>query len=158
MRRLPRRLVMNKLQQRGVTLMELLTVVVIIAILASVAIPTYRNYLLRTQRAEGKTALLQLQAAQEKFYLNGNSYTDDVTGASPDGLGLPGNSETNKYDITVELVNDGQGYTASATPADGGGQEDDTRCGTLTISDTGVRGVVVGGDAGDAELIAECWR
>ena len=144
---------MNKLEQRGVTLMELLTVVVIIAILASVAIPTYRNYLLRTQRAEGKTALLQLQAAQEKFYLNGNSYTDAVTDPSPDGLGLAGNSETNKYDISVELVDDGQGYIARATPADGGGQEDDARCGTLTLTDTGIRGIEDG--TGDA---AECWR
>jgi type IV pilus assembly protein PilE len=136
------------MRQRGITLMELLTVVVIIAILASVAIPTYRNYLLRTQRAEGKTALLQLQAAQEKFYLNRNSYTDDVA-----GLGLPGTSETNKYDISVELVNGDQGYIAKATPAVGGGQEDDTRCGTLTISDTGVRGIE--GGTGEAE---ECWR
>jgi type IV pilus assembly protein PilE len=144
---------MNSLRQRGITLMELLTVIVVIAILASVAIPTYRNYLLRTQRAEGKTALLQLQAAQEKFYLNRNSYTAAVTAASPAGLGLLGTSETNKYDISVELVNDGQGYIAKATPAVGGGQEDDTRCGTLTISDTGVRGIE--GGTGEAE---ECWR
>ena len=140
-------------RQRGVTLMELLTVVVIIAILASISIPTYRSYLIRTQRAEGKTALLQLQAAQEKFYLNGNAYTDDVTGASPDGLGLPGNSETNKYDITVELVDDGQGYVASATPADGGGQEDDALCGSLTLTDTGVRNI-----DGGTGTVAECWR
>ena len=144
---------MHNLRQRGVTLMELLTVVVIIAILASVAIPTYRNYLLRTQRAEGKTALLQLQAAQEKFYLNGNAYTDEVTAASPDGLGLPGNSETNKYTITVDLGADGQSYTAIAEPSAGGGQEDDARCGSLTLTDTGVRGI--DGGTGDAE---ECWR
>lgn len=149
---------MYKTRQHGVTLMELLTVILIIALLASVAIPSYRSYLLRTQRAEGKTALLQLQAAQEKFYLNGNTYTDEVTQPSPDGLGLPGVTETNKYEITVALDDGGQSYVASAEPAAGGGQEDDTRCGTLTISDTGVRGVVVGGDAGDAELIAECWR
>jgi type IV pilus assembly protein PilE len=144
---------MNNLRQRGVTLMELLTVVTIIAILASVAIPTYRNYLIRTQRAEGKTALLQLQAAQEKFYLNGNAYTDDVTGASPDGLGLPGNSETNKYEITVDLGADGQSYTATAAPAAGGGQEDDSKCGSLTLTDTGVRGI----DGGTAD-VDECWR
>lgn len=146
-------------RQRGVTLMELLTVVVIIAILASISIPTYRNYLIRTQRAEGKTALLQLQAAQEKFYLNGNAYTDDVTGASPDGLGLPGNSETNKYDITVDLGADGQGYTAIATPAAGGGQEDDADCDTLTLTDTGVRGVTIGGTVSTSrDVIAQCWR
>lgn len=150
---------MGKQHQRGVTLMELLTVVVIIGILASVAIPSYRNYLLRTQRTEAKTALLQLQAAQEKFYLNGNTYTDDVTSGSPDGLGLLATTETNKYDISVDLGGDGQSYTAIAAPAAGGGQEDDDRCDTLTLTDTGVRGVTIGGTAStDVDLIAECWR
>lgn len=143
---------MNHRTERGVTLMELLTVIVIIAILASIAIPTYRNYLLRSQRVEGKTALLQLQAAQEKFYLNGNAYTDAVTDAPPDGLGLPGNSETGKYAITVELGDDGQSYTATAAPAAGGGQEDDAACASLTLTDTGVRGITGDGDS------AQCWR
>jgi len=44
--------------QRGVTLMELLTVIVILGILASIAFPSYRTYLIRAQRAEAKTALL----------------------------------------------------------------------------------------------------
>ncbi len=138
--------------QRGITLIELLTVIVVIAILASIAVPSYRNHLLRTQRAEAKTALLQLQAAQEKFYLHRNAYTDDVTGAPPDGLGLPALTETGKYAISVELGADGQGYTATAMPAPGGGQEDDTDCGSLTITDTGVRGAT--GPRGTQE----CWR
>lgn len=143
---------MDNRRQRGVTLMELLTVVVIIAILASVAIPTYRNYLLRSQRVEAKTALLQLQAAQEKFYLNGNAYTDAVDDAPPAGLGLTGVSETGKYEISVDLGADGQSYTATAAPAAGQGQEDDTSCGSLTLTDTGVRGIT--GD-GSSE---QCWR
>jgi type IV pilus assembly protein PilE len=142
-----------KARQTGVTLIELLTVIVVIAILASIAVPSYRNYLIRTQRAEAKTALLQLQAAQEKFYLNGNAYSDDVTGAAPDGLGLPGVSETGKYDISVDLGADGQGYTATAAPAAGGGQEDDDTCGSLTITDTGVRGI-----DGGTGTVEECWR
>lgn len=143
---------MHHRQQRGVTLMELLTVIVIIAILASIAIPTYRNYLLRSQRVEAKTSLLQLQAAQEKFYLNGNAYTDAVADAPPDGLGLTGSSETGKYDITVVLGDGGQSYTATAAPAAGGGQEDDEFCGSLTLTDTGVRGITGTGTA------AQCWR
>lgn len=141
-----------RVRQGGITLIELLTVIVVIAILASVAIPSYRNYLIRTQRAEAKTALLQLQAAQEKFYLNANAYTDQVAAAPPDGLGLTGISETGKYQITVDLGADGQGYTATASPAPGGGQEDDTDCGSLSITDTGVRGV-----SGPAS-VQECWR
>jgi type IV pilus assembly protein PilE len=139
--------------QRGVTLMELLVVIVVLGILASIAFPSYRAYLLRAQRAEAKTALLQLQAGQEKFYLNGNSYTDAIDTASPDGLGLSDFTETGKYQITVELGEGGQSYTATAAPAADGGQEDDTLCGSFTITDTGVRGNE------DATLsTAECWR
>ena len=139
--------------QRGVTLMELLVVIVVLGILASIAFPSYRQYLIRAQRAEAKTALLQVQANQEKFYLNGNTYTDAVDADPPGGLGLSDVTETGKYEITVELGDDGQSYTATAAPASGGGQEDDTLCGSFTVTDTGVRGNE------DATLTpAECWR
>jgi type IV pilus assembly protein PilE len=84
-------------RMRGVTLIELMSVVVILAIVATIAVPTYRKYLIRAQRSEGKIALLQLQTAQEKFYLQNNAYTDKVTDSSTaesPGLGLPGTSET----------------------------------------------------------------
>jgi type IV pilus assembly protein PilE len=129
---------------RGVTLIELLTVIVVVAILASVAIPSYRRYLLRAQRSEAKIALLQLQTAQEKFYLQNNAYTDKVTVSSTapsPGLGLLGLSETSKYDITVtNLGAGGQSYTATASPHAGGGQTDDAECANYTITERGVRG------------------
>jgi type IV pilus assembly protein PilE len=132
-------------RMRGVTLMELMVVVAIVALLATVALPTYRKYLIRAQRSEGKVALLQLQTAQEKFYLQNNTYTDKVTTASTatvPGLGLPGTSETGKYDIEVTtLAVGGQAYTATAKPHVGGGQTDDTDCAKLTINERGVRGI-----------------
>ena len=66
-------------RQRGVTLLELMVVISILAILASIALPTYRRYLIRSQRTEAKIALLQLQTAQEKFYMQNNSFTDNLT-------------------------------------------------------------------------------
>ncbi len=51
--------------QKGITLIELMIVIVIVGILASISIPTYRGYMQRARRADAKTALEQLRAAQE---------------------------------------------------------------------------------------------
>ncbi len=86
------------------TLVELLTVMVIVAILASIAIPSYRRYLVRTNRSDAKTALMQLQAAQEKFYLQNNAYTDKVADKSPGRLSdSRRRRSTGYYDVSVEV-------------------------------------------------------
>ena len=128
-------------RMRGITLIELLTVIVVLSLLMTIAVPTYRRYLIRAQRSEAKIALLQLQTAQEKYYAQYNRYTDEVTTASTattPGLGLPGITETGKYDVVVtDLAEGGQAYTATASPHAGGGQTDDKDCGNFTINERG---------------------
>jgi len=58
---------------RGVTLAELMIVVVVVGILASVAYPSYRQYAARAKRTEAKAALLQIATMQERFYLQNNA-------------------------------------------------------------------------------------
>jgi len=65
--------------KKGITLIELLVVIVVVAILAAIAIPMYTNYLQRARRADGKTALEQLRAAQEMFRAEKGSYSTDIT-------------------------------------------------------------------------------
>jgi type IV pilus assembly protein PilE len=137
---------------RGVTLMELLVVIAIIGIMAAIAVPTYRKYLIRSNRAEAKIALLQLQTAQEKFYMQNNSFTDNLTAASPTGLGLTNVSETGKYDIRVQLLAGGQEYNATASPHAGGGQTDDQDCASFSINQRGTK--QVSGPKG----AQACWR
>lgn len=137
---------------RGVTLMELLVVIAILGVLAAVAVPTYRRYLIRTQRSEAKIALLQLQTAQEKFYMQNNAFTDNINDPSPDGLGLLLVTETGKYDISVALGNGAQTYVATAAPHTGGGQTDDTDCKSFTIDERGTRGISGPGS------VQTCWR
>ncbi len=62
---------------RGLTLIELLIVIMIVAILAGVAIPIYTNYMQRARRVDGKTALEQLRAAQEMFRAERGRYSND---------------------------------------------------------------------------------
>jgi type IV pilus assembly protein PilE len=127
---------------RGVTLIELMVVVAVIGTLAAIAVPSYRRYLLRSQRSEAKIALMALQTAEEKFYLQNNTYTNNVTAVPPTGLGLQAVSETGKYDIAITTFPaDGQSYVATASPRAGGGQSDDTQCANFTITERGVRGV-----------------
>jgi type IV pilus assembly protein PilE len=132
--------------------MELMAVVAIVAILASIALPTYRKYLVRTQRSEAKIALLQLQTAQEKFYMQNNSFTDKITDASPTGLGLLSTTETGKYDISVNLAADAQTYVATASPHTGGGQADDSECANFIIDQRGVK------DVSGPKGAQDCWR
>jgi len=65
-------------RQRGMTLMEIIVVVVIVGLLAAIAVPSYRQYVIRTQRTDATVALLRLATAQEKFYLQNNTYADNA--------------------------------------------------------------------------------
>jgi type IV pilus assembly protein PilE len=144
-------------RQHGVTLIELLMALVIVAVLAAVAIPSYRSHQIRARRSEATAALLQLQAAQAKFYLQNNRYTAAIAAPLPNGLGLTGHSEYGLYDITVALdtnpaQSSDQSYTATATPAVTAGQSSDKQCTSFTLTDTGRRGST--GSAGTDS----CWR
>src|SRR5690606_15122717 len=56
--------------QRGFTLLELMITVVVVAILASVAYPSYTDFVVRSKRAEGKAALLDAAQALERHFTN----------------------------------------------------------------------------------------
>ena len=62
--------------QHGMTLIELVVVMMIVGILAAVAIPSYRNNIVRSQRSDAKDAVLALATQQEKHYLQCNAYAD----------------------------------------------------------------------------------
>ena len=120
-------------KNKGVTLLELLTVVVIVAILASIELPSYDRYVKRTRRADGREALMRVAAAQERFYTNRNRYTTDVAG----DLSQPTSSEKGYYSIDAALVGGSdQTYVLTATPQ--GTQVGDT-CAELTINNTGFK-------------------
>jgi type IV pilus assembly protein PilE len=63
---------------RGITLIELLTVILIVGILAAIAIPAYTNYLQRARRADAKTALEQLRASQEMYRAEQGGYSTNL--------------------------------------------------------------------------------
>lgn len=64
---------------RGFTLIEVLTVVAIIGILSAVAIPSYRDYVLRGRLMDGVNGLTSLRADMERYYQDNRTY--EATGS-----------------------------------------------------------------------------
>lgn len=119
---------------KGVTLIELMIVIVVVAILASIAVPSYRQYVLRAHRTEAKAALLNVAAAQEKFYLQNNTYTQALVAAPPAGLGIPATTSGGYYTIAI-VDADAAGFTVTATA--NGGQAEDSHCLTFSLDQLG---------------------
>ena len=63
---------------KGMTLIELLLVVIIVGILAAIAVPIYTNYMQRGRRVDAKTALEQLRAAQEMRRAEQGGYSTNL--------------------------------------------------------------------------------
>ena len=123
--------------QRGITLVELMIVIVIVSILASIAYPNYAEYVSRAKRNEARSALLQIATNQERFYLDNRTFTTDLT-----VMGLGTNAATfttasGAYTIVINAA-DTANWNATATWLQGGGEAG--KCLTFTLNGAGVRG------------------
>ncbi len=131
-------------RMQGITLLELMIVVMIVGILAVVAYPNYRDFAARAKRNEAKAALLQIATNQERFYLNNNTYTNDMT-----QLGFPvANNfvtDTGSYTIVVAGAN-ASNFSALATYTRV--DNESTKCLTLGIDGRGAK---------TSAPLADCW-
>lgn len=113
------------MKQKGVTLIELMIVVAIIGIIAAVALPNYQTYVVRTNRTECQSALVQLANAMERHYTMRipSSYVGAASGGSATGspsvfatqAPLEGNATCNLTISAASVSN----YTLAATPISG---------------------------------------
>lgn len=147
--RIVRRIPSSPTGARGVSLIELMIVVVIVGIMASIAIPSYRNYVVRAQRTDAMSALLRVAAAQEKFYLQRNRYAtnDELDDAPPAGLGFAG-TENGWYTIATNSTDTARDFTLTATPISGRAQATDSHCASFSLTSTGAK----------TATNTDCWK
>ncbi len=140
--------------QAGITLLELLVVVTVIGILASLAVTSYQNSIRKARRADAKTVLMDAALFMERNYTEAHHYNQDAAGNAIDNSALPhaeapvdGNRKF--YDIRFLGTPTTHTFTIDAIPKNG--QEKDTQCATLRIDEAGVKAVTGTGSVGD------CW-
>jgi len=131
-------------RSRGLTLIELVVTVAIIAILATIAIPSYERYVSKARRAEAKGALLDLATHLERYYADNRTYT----GATVVGMLGSALTEHGDYTLTIESLT-ANAYTIVAQP---GGRQLGDDCGSFMLTSIGSKSVKDGSLSSD-----KCW-
>jgi type IV pilus assembly protein PilE len=149
-----------KQTQPGFTLIELMIAVAIIGILAGIAYPSYQDSVRKSRRADAQGALLGFANAMERRFTETNSYKGaGGTNATPLDTGAPHiysqtspvGGGTAYYNLTINAA-DVSTYTLYAART---GAQSSDKCGTLTLTQTGARGIGTDADAGITA--ADCW-
>lgn len=119
-------------KMHGVTLLELMIVVVIIGIMASIAYPAYQDFVNRAKRNEAKAMLLEIAQNQERFYLQNSTYgTLSQLGYTADTI----TSDTGAYQVTINPPPDASNFNAVASYQLGG--KEATKCLTFNVDGRG---------------------
>jgi len=151
-------------ESRGFTLLELMITLAIAAILASIAIPAYNSYILKSHRTEAKSALLDMASMEERFFSTQNGYSQLTT-----DLGYSGNWPvvvgSGYYEIQMPAVNPATApspgnpagtpasFTLTAVPVPGNMQTGDTACTQFNVLSNGTKTA-----AGSPTASTDCWN
>ena len=118
---------------RGFTLIELMIVVVIIAILAAIAIPSYQNQLRKGRRADAQAFMMDIAQKQGQYLLDARTYAVDPNAVTTLGMATP-TSVSDFYTVSVVPGATTPSYAITLSPIAGKAQEKD---GPLTLDSSG---------------------
>ena len=134
----------HSLSSTGFTLIELMIVVAIVGILASIAYPSYTEHVAKSRRADAQTALMELAQFMERRYTSVGSYLDGANAPTLPFTEAPKEGAGKFYDLTLSAIT-ATSYTLSAAPK---GAAASDKCGTMTLTNTGAKGAA----------LTDCWR
>lgn len=137
----------DRCRQQGFTLVEMLIVVVILGILAMVAVPSYRDSITKSRRADARVALHSTAQRLERCFTQFGSYD-----AADCDIASPAESPEGFYTVTVERT--ATTYTLTAAPD--GVRQKDALCGNLGVDHLGRR-MAKDLAPGDADYPDRCW-
>ena len=124
---------------KGFTLIELMITVAIIGILTTIALPQYKQYVIRSNRTAAEAFMMDVANREKQYLLDARSYAID--GGTPAlallSMAAPSNVASNySFTVTVPVPTPAPSFTITATPIAGQPQAND---GYLTLDDTGAK-------------------
>ena len=118
-------MLLHRIAHKGMTLLELMIVVAIVGILASIALPSFNDSVMKARRAEARNALFDGQLKQAEYFANNLTY------GWRNQIGADEYTANDYYRITVRKPENEDfttGFEMRATPKSGEGQENDSLC------------------------------
>ena len=138
---------------KGFSLIELMVVVSVVAIIATIAYPTFQEQMRKGRRTDCHNALMEIASLQTRFRDEFGSYTTTIAGTftAGGGLGLSTQSDEGFYTLSAALVGgNNQTFIATCTPTAGAAQVGDS-CGNITLDHMGVK------NRTGAMGLNQCW-
>jgi type IV pilus assembly protein PilE len=124
-------IVMSRGPQQGFTLTELMITVVVISILLAIAVPSYRQHVIRSKRTAAQAVMMDIANREQQFLLANRAYADKAT-LEASGYALPADvGESYTWDV-VPGTGAAPSFTITFTAT--GGQAAD---GALTLTSSG---------------------
>ena len=140
------------MNSKGFTFIELIIVMAITGILATIAYASYVDFITRAHRTDGQSALLNLANRMELYYAEHNTYATATLGNKALGRAI---SPENIYVLSIIRATK-KGYALQATPLGRQGIAD-TRCQSLTLNDIGQKGITTGPAGAPTGTETQCW-
>jgi type IV pilus assembly protein PilE len=142
---------------KGFTLIELMITVAAIAILSAIALPSYKEYVMKSRRADAKAGLLDLQIKQEKYRANCPQYASGINTTMSCAGGtynLIGQTSSPDGNYTLSIVSaTATAYTLKATRT---GPQTGDKCGDFQIDHNGTKSLASGTYASGYD-VSKCW-